>query len=880
MRSFLLPLVVLMGCAGARPHESGERPRTSDRINIKSRFELPNGLAVVMQENHSAPVVAVQAWVRAGSADESPAESGAAHLFEHLLVNAEMYRRAEALGGTLASRAGYDYTWVQAVISRRDFETGAALVARAIAAPSFTEADVQREAASTKDELHRALVTPAQRLQTALFETVYTTHPYRRPLLGSDETLKQLSRATLMRFHERFYTPANTVLVVTGDATPSEARAILERVFKDFTRRSTPKAKRPDEPAQTTPRSRLIEFPTSEVYVSAAWPIPGLDHPDATALSLLAVVLGQGHGSRLSERLVKESAWVQDVYGFSYTQNGPGLLAVGFVAAPPQAQSAALQLLGEADRLRNEVISEAELKRAKAIVLGDTYYNNQTVEGLASKTGFFEASLGDASVEERFGREIEKTTVVDLRRVAAKYLDAKAFNLVALVPKNARDTLKEDEVIARAKTLDEAYAARQDVKLPPAGNLSVHRVRLPSGTTILLQPDRSLPIVAVRAAFVGGLRYEAKGTNGIHALLARVLGRATERRSPKEMTALKESLAATIEGFAGQNAFGLHAELLKSTAGEGLDLIAEILSSPRFLAEDVDRERAVLLAEIRSRENHPPSAIFDLFTEALYDAHPYRLRAKGSVDAVSALRDNELLRFFKKTYTRDKLVLAVVGDFEPAEMLAQLGRLFGASRDKGEAPKLPASEAALDKARVIERNKDRAAAYAVLGFRGAAFGDKDRYALGLLSTILGGEGGRLSRALKEKLASQVASVSVEGLEPGYFATYLSTSPDKLEPAIEAVKKELARLQQAPVGSDELERARRYLQGSHAIGLQRQSSRAASLALNELFGNGFDEDASFDAQIGSVSAGDVQRVAQEYLDVGKSVLAVIKPGKSE
>jgi zinc protease len=880
MRVFLCPLFAVLACGGST-QDANSRPgesRPGDRVTIKNRFELPTGLSVVVQENHSSPVIAIQAWVRAGTADEEPGEEGVAHLFERLIVDADMFRRAEATGGTLSTRAGHDYTWVQAVVSHRDFQTGAELVAQALSPPHFKDGELEREVAAMRDEVRRNQNTPAQRLTRTLFETVYTTHPYRRSLEGSDDALKQVTRAKIASFYQRHYSPKSTVLVVTGDASPQEARSILERAFKDYNQKEGSRAKRPKEPEQTGPRTKIVEFPTTDAYVSVAWPIPGIDHKDATALSLLAVVLGQGHGSRLSERLTKDPAIASDVYGFSYTPIGPGMLAVGFVAQSKNAQEAASTLVSEVDRIRREVISEAELRRAKAIALGDTYSQKETVEGRASKAGFFQAALGDASVEDRFGNDIEKVTVADLKRVAALYLSTKALNLVALVPKNGKDLIKGNELIARGQALDATYAKRDDVKLPKSGKLGVYRVKLPSGTTVLMQPDRTVPIVAVRAAFVGGQRYEDKATNGIHALLARILPRGTERRSVKEVAALKETLAASIEGFSSQNAFGLYAEFLKSTAGEGLDLLSEMLQTPRFYLEDTDRERAVLLSEIRSREDHAPSAVFDMMTEALYDSHPYRLRQKGSVDAVSALRENELSRFYKHTYTRDRLVIALVGDFEPEDMLAQVSRLFGSPREKGDIPKPPATETPLDKPRVVERMKNRQQAVAVLGFRGAAIADKDRYALELLATILGGEGGRLAKALKDKVATHVASVSVEGLEPGYFATFVETSADKLPNALEALKKELVQVQQSPVNKDELERARRFLLGAHAISLQRASSRAASLALNELFGNGFDEDATFDEEVNNVNAADVQRVAKDYLEVSRSVLAVIKPGK--
>jgi zinc protease len=246
---------------------------------------------------------------------------------------------------------------------------------------------------------------------------------------------------------------------------------------------------------------------------------------------------------------------------------------------------------------------------------------------------------------------------------------------------------------------------------------------------------------------------------------------------------------------------------------------------------------------------------------------------------VSALRADDLLSFYKRTYTRDKLVISLVGDFQPEELLPQLQRLFGTPMDKAAAPLLqPMTEDNLSEPRTVDRKKDRNQGHAVIGFRGAAIGDKDRYALGLLSTILSGQGGRLAKAMKEKqnLAQAVASVSIEGLEPGYFAAYVQATPDKLDAAIAELRKQLTAIAEQPVSDEELERARRYLLGTHAIRLQDASARAASLALNELYGLGFAEDAKYEEQVMQVTAAELQRVAKVYVDFTKSVTAVVKP----
>jgi zinc protease len=887
LRLTFIPLVLAVAChntAADKPISPGA-PKAPDQeqVIVGKRVQLSNGLTIVVQENHASPVVAVQAWVDAGSVDELPGEEGVANLTEQLLlrgtasrVPGEVAQVVEGLGGEVAVRAGYDTTVVSVTLASRFFDTGVELIADVIGNANFDKTEVDKQLAQQREKVKRFAQQPARKVSQALFDTVYQLHPYRKPLMGTDEQLAKVTRDTVAKFYERRFAPGNTVLVITGDVTVANAKKIAEKAFAKNTRKATPRVKAA-EPEQTEPRVRALKHDSKDAFVSFAWPIPAIDNQDVYALSLAAIILGQGDGARLFARLQREQSLATDVYSFAYTPKGPGMLAAGFSCAAENAFGAATIVLKEVDRLRSDVVSQAELKRARAVVLSDSYHNKQTAQGRASKAGFFAAAVGDPNFEERYYNEIERVSVSDIRRVAAKYLTANKLSLVSLLPKNAE--LDAPALITQARTLDEQLAKREEVKLPEPSKLGVYRVKLRSGVTVLMQPDRAVPLVALRAAFVGGLRYEDKSTNGMHALLARLLPRATERRTRAEVAALEESLAASIEGFSGLNSFGLYGELLKPTANEGLELLAEMLQAPKIAQDDLDRERALLLAEIRGREDNLASFTFDLFTESLYDKHPYRLHPKGSVEAVSALRADDLLSFYKRTYTRDKLVISLVGDFQPEELLPQLQRLFGTPMDKAAAPLLqPMTEDNLSEPRTVDRKKDRNQGHAVIGFRGAAIGDKDRYALGLLSTILSGQGGRLAKAMKEKqnLAQAVASVSIEGLEPGYFAAYVQATPDKLDAAIAELRKQLTAIAEQPVSDEELERARRYLLGTHAIRLQDASARAASLALNELYGLGFAEDAKYEEQVMQVTAAELQRVAKVYVDFTKSVTAVVKP----
>ncbi|MGZ3442112.1 MAG: M16 family metallopeptidase, partial [Polyangia bacterium] len=169
-------------------------------------------------------------------------------------------------------------------------------------------------------------------------------------------------------------------------------------------------------------------------------------------------------------------------------------------------------------------------------------------------------------------------------------------------------------------------------------------------------------------------------------------------------------------------------------------------------------------------------------------------------------------------------------------------------------------------------------AHVVYGFPGTTITDGDRFALEVLATILSGQGGRLFVELRDKrgLAYRVSAFSVEGVDPGYFAVYIATSPENLAVAKSGIEDELGKIAATPVPKAELERAKRYLVGAHEISLQRRAALASTLAFHEAYGVGWDEYRRYAPGILAVSAADVQRVARKYLDVGRAIVATVKP----
>jgi zinc protease len=730
------------------------------------------------------------------------------------------------------------------------------------------------------EEVKRSRDMPARVISELTFETAYQQHTYRRPVIGYEETVRAFTRERILGFYKKHYRPDRMVLVITGDFVADDAMRKVERAFSAFASPAGPTPPRTTEPNQTELRVRIARDKIQETHLSLAWHIPSMMHPDIYALDLLSILLGHGDSSRLSRGVKHGRRLVNDIYAYAYTPKDPGLLMTGGSLNHKDLHEALQAILVETGRLRDSLCTSAEIEKARNIIESDSVYQKETVQGLARKLGFYEAVAGHLDFERRYLEGIRKVTAQDIRRVARKYLRDDALTVVALLPEGAPELTESDLRHDVDLAAQELSTIRQRTTLT-AGELGVHRGVLQNGVTLLVAPDPMVPIVSMRAVWLGGLRYEDAAHNGIHNLMAEIITKGIEDGpGAMEIAHEVESSAGSLEGFTGRNSFGIRSEFLARDFERGFELMSDCIVRPAFAEDELDRERKLVLEEIRNKDDNLSGLAFDLFGRVLYRHHPYRMDTLGTKETVTKLTRDDLLQFYRERFTADRMVFSVVGDVDPervAELVEDAFNDLPRSREKLLPPPTP-PEPGLTQAQVARLPRDKEQAHLVLGFPGTTLQNQDRYALEVLSTILAGQGGRLFLELRDKqsLAYSITAFSLEGLDPGYVAVYMGTSPDKVDQALKGIEAELRKIRDEAVSPKELERAQRYLVGTHEIGLQKLSARAATLAFNETYGLGYAEYARYSERILAVTAEMIQRVARQYLTLDRYAMAIVGP----
>jgi zinc protease len=846
---------------------------------------LPGGLTVLLREVRVAPVVEVQVWARVGAGDERPDEAGLAHFHEHMLFKGTRRRGVGEIAGTVEGAGGrinayttYDSTVYHATLPAEELEAGLDVLADAVQNSVFDPAEVEREVEVVLEEIRRSEDSPHHVLADAVFATIFRVHPYRSPILGSRESVAGFTREKVAAFFERWYTAENFAVVLAGDLRADAALASVERAFLGA-RRGGARRARPAEPTQHGVRSALLRRPFERGCLELCWPAVPFAHPDAPLLDLLAFILGEGESSRLARRVKDRERLGDRLDASCWTPLDAGAFGVSADLETAQALPLLAAVAREIATLRLEPVTAAELEKARANFLAAESWERESVSGLARKLGSFHVIAGDHRIEARYLEAIRRAQPEDLLRVAEEWLGEERANVTAVLPEGEEPGLSET-ALAGALADGAAAAKRRLARPAPRENRSgVWTYALDNGARLHVVPRQGVPVVAARAALLGGLLAEGAESAGIGTFLASMWLRGSRGRSAADLAREIEGLAADLDGFSGRSSTGLTLEVTSDRLRPALDLLAESLLEPALAPEEIEKERAETLAALERREDQLGARVFDLFAATHYRRHPYGLPIAGTRDTVKTLTREALLAHQQRLVDPRNLVVALVGDVDPDDAAAELAKRLGGLAVPDEAAWAPPpTEPPPDGPREAEIRKDRAQAHLVIGFRGLAVDDDDREGLEVLTQLLSGQGGRLFLELRDRrsLAYSVSALSVEGLAPGFFAVYIATAPDKLADARRGLSEQLEAVLASPPDEAELDRARRYLIGNFAIDQQRAAVRASHVSLDSLFGLGADADRRYVERVRAVGPADVLRVARRVIRPAAATLAIIRP----
>jgi zinc protease len=861
------------------------------------RKVLDNGLEILVREDRSAPVVALNFFVRVGSLNEDDAIAGWSHGIEHMLFKGterrgtgDIAREISNAGGDTNAGTGYESTNYYITLPSQNFEIAADIHADVLRNSTFDEHELEseRHVLIKENEMYRDRPSGYGHTWETLLAEAFSTHRYRRPIGGPDENLLRVGREDILRFKETYYVPNNITYVVVGDVDASRAFAVLEEKLGSWPRKDLEPDRSPPEPLQAGFKYLEEEGDVEKSYVKIGYHVPRELDPDTDALLVLGHILGSGRASRLYQRVREKEGLILGCSVLETTGREPGYLVIEFTAEPDKVDDALDAVFAEIAGFRSEHVSPDELARTLRAVQKDTLSTLETMEGQAQMLGHY-SLLGNYALAAGYLDRLARVTPERTEQVAGRYLGLDRATILHYGPRGRTARTKEQvetrlrAVAARrmdaTARLVPATPAPVQILVPsgrPRGDVESHT--LDSGAKVLLQPDGRLPLVALSAYLPSGSGQERPEEAGLTRLTHTCMLKGAGGRSAAAIAESLERMGARLHPTVSRDVCGFTLGVMKDDFDSALELFGDVLVRPEFPAEAVEGERQRTLAELAALRDDTVQFTVAEFYSLLFPNHAYGRPVLGTEDALAGVEAGALAALHRRIYAPDRMVLSVVGDFERDQVLARLESLGNSLPGSGESARTVAEVTPLPEAVRRELHKDVNQAVVVLGYPGPDVLTPERYAIDVWNGVMSGMGNRLFTRLRDQQhLCYFTGAFVSPFEKGgTVGAYVGTGPGQVEEATRALLEELELSTREVPTEEEILRAQNDLAGSYLVGMQTRMSWASTYAHDEVLGLGWEEALRYVDEVRRVTPEAARAAAARYVQPSRLAVAVLKP----
>jgi zinc protease len=814
---------LLAAALGFLPCAWGVTPASASEAGVL-RATLPNGLRVVIVRNTLAPVVATSVNYLVGS-DEAPAGfPGTAHAEEHMMFRGSPGLTAEQLadigsvvGGDFNANTREDLTQYLFTVPAEDLDVALHIEALRMRASLVNAKEWNKERGAIEQEVAQDLSEPSYRLFEKLRARMFTGTPYAHDALGTRPSFEKTSARMLKNFHDTWYAPNNAILVIAGDVDPPTALSEVRRLFGDIAAKKLPaKPRLRLQPVHGASFTVDTDKPSGTLMIALR--VPGPKDPDFAALEVLADVLSSRR-FELYGLVPKGQAIAAEFALDPLPEATLAYAALSFTSGddPKVLTGAVREILGRVARegVPAELVDAAKLQERSAAQL-----QRNSIPELASVWSDALALYGLGSPDEDLAR-IERVTVADVNRVAAKYLDLGHAITGIMLPRGSGPPVAGGGGFGGRESI--ALGEAHPTALPPWAQKALARLEvppstvrplvstLPNGLTLIVQPEDVSDTVSV----YGHIRNrpeteEFKGQEGAAQVLERLLTWGSETQ---ERVAFQQALDAIgAQEHAGTD-FSVQA--LAEHFDRALQLLADNELHPALPDAGLAVIRGQVALGIGARNASPGFLTQRSLRAALFPPEDPSLRM-ATPESVRALDSRMVRAYYQRVFRPDLTTIVVIGKVTPEAARAAVGKYFGAWKADGPAPAIdlpptPANRAGTIAVPDASRVQDRVVLAHTLAMTRS---DPDYYALQLGNAVLGGSfyATRLSIDLRKNagLVYSVGSVLQAGRTRSVYLVEYASDPGNVVKAADMVSREVTAMQDTAVAIDELTRVKACL----------------------------------------------------------------------
>lgn len=659
--------------------------RLPDVIDIPyERFVLPNGLTLIVHEDHKAPIVAVNIWYHVGSKNEKPGKTGFAHLFEHLMFNGsenfndDYFKAIERIGAT-----GVNGTTSEDRTNYfEDVPTSALDVALWMEsdrmghfAGAISKERLDEQRGVVQNEKRQGENRPYGKASELIIKSTYPSHhPYSWPVIGSMDDLNAAALEDVKEWFRTYYGAANAVIVLAGDIDAKTAREKVQKYFGDIPS-GPPVAGHEEWIAKRTGTQReVLEDRVPQARLYKIWNVPAYRAQDVDRLELAADVLSSGKSSRLYERLVYREQIASSVSAFVDTREIGSQFYVVATARPGQDLAMVERGIDEEmSRFLKEGPTEGELQRVKMERMAAFIRGAERIGGFGGKSDILalnQVFAGDPGYYRTKLQRVREATASEVRDGAKRWLEDGAY-VLEVHPFGQFKIAKSDVDRSKLPTPE----TPPDVSFP-----TLQRTSLTNGLKVVLAERHAIPVVEFDLVVDAGYAADQPGSPGTARLAMDMLDEGTRSRTSLQIDEQLSLLGANLGTSSDLDSSNVSLSALKANLDESLELYADIILNPSFPEKEFKRLQKLQLDAIQREKSQPREMALRVLPRLLYGPdHAYSQPATGTgtSEAVSKLTPADVERFHRTWFKADHATLIIVGDTTLSEITPKLQKLFG-----------------------------------------------------------------------------------------------------------------------------------------------------------------------------------------------------------
>jgi zinc protease len=889
---------LLIGCASlARAAELPPAKPLVVPVLPYEKYTLPNGLEVILYENHKLPLVAVDLWYHVGPANEKPGRTGFAHLFEHMMFEGSEHvgekahiKYVEGAGATdINGTTDYDRTNYFETLPSNQLELALWLESDRMGflLETLDRAKLTNQRDVVRNERRQGEGTPYELADEAVGHLLFPkTHPYYGNVIGSHADIEAARLNDVRDFFQHYYIPNNASVAIAGDFDRAKVKALVAKYFGPV-----PRGPAVEKPAVVTPpidseRRATITDTVQLPRVSMAWLTPEAFKPGDAETDFFVRVLGGGKTSRLYRKLVYEQQIAQSVKCQNESLILTSMAQCDVTARPgvkPEDLEAAIDK--EIALLREKGPTQAELDGAR------TGYLTEKIRGLQRLGGFggvadmmdrYNQYLGDPGYLPKDIARYQAVTTASVRAIGQKEFGqnqrvvvyaVSGKKVIEDVPRSPEDTDANVKVTPPySPQFETAQSWRKDVpKAGPAPELHLPAPKtfaLQNGLKVYLVEEHTLPVISASLVNLAGSEENPADKPGLAAFAARMLSEGTSSRSSVELADDTESVGAQLMTDATMDMAAASIGVLSNNTDAALVLLSDVSLHPAFKAEEVERTRKQRLVAIQQEADQPVATALRVGWKTLYGDDAYGYRDIGTTASVQAITGEELQKFWSEHYAPGNAALFLAGDVTEAEARRLAEKNFGGwTAGEARPPKIPQAPAAPAR-KVVIVDKPGAPQTALIAFGlGVPRSTPDYPAVNVMNSVLGGLfSSRINMNLREKNGFTYGAFSefLFRRGDGPFLTGARVRTDVTGPAARELFAELNRMRTDPATDDELRLAKENALRSLPGNFETVKDTAGRMSEIFTYGLAVNYYQKLPGEYVAVTAAQVEKAAQDHV----------------